>query len=279
MSRRPPYLMPFSVISEHDLTNQLPRFESEREAAQRSRDLLAMLKRRKVKGLRLEDCYPDEPCNSAACPVCMRKFRRWVAASAANALNQGSRLIRASLIDHSDAVPPDTLNEFDLRTAKRRLSQRIKRTGLANCLVLGGFDFSFNIHSAGSWEPHWQPHAYLIFQAATAEAVKLAMRAGFSKAETVPCPINTQTIENFFEVVSYSVKSEFYQRVTYIDPTGRQNSRQVSLPPERLAELTSYLDDFNPMDRLFQRNINRAKLKPTKKPNSSVTARKPINRG
>jgi hypothetical protein len=105
---------------------------------------------------KLEDCSPESPCGSGACPICTREFRLWLLKEGLQVVEAGGPTVlsseaghtrywtSASVIPADCRCPPGELHTFDLATKVKSLATAIGRSPLASGLVIGGFDISFN---------------------------------------------------------------------------------------------------------------------------------------
>jgi len=90
-SARPfgPWQQPLPA-EEHDPGFVLPGFETKSDAKSRRADRVKLLEKSRVEGCqehheladRLSACRPHGRCNSGACPICMRRARRWFVGAA-----------------------------------------------------------------------------------------------------------------------------------------------------------------------------------------------------
>jgi hypothetical protein len=237
----------------------LPGFETEEHAEERyaARGRL-MFTGNSVSEPNFYWCEPGWPCNSGACPKCMRQFRRWWVDAAISLLDQqSSPVCVASLVHHTLCRTSGRLYEFDLAKAKRQLARHVERAGLGDLIAIGGFDFCFCIPVAPA-SPYWQPHAYVVFQGIKKGPLKQALSPFYPKAPNIPRPIRTRDVMHLMGAVSYSIKAVFYKRISYTDDRGRANTRPLPLScKDREHELLSYLDGLRAVDRVFLRNARR----------------------
>jgi hypothetical protein len=244
--------------SKNDPAEWLPGFETQEQTAERyaARDRLVYNKN-PLRRPNFHWCTKNHPCDSGACPWCMRSFRRWWVDAGITLLEQSTGpLSAASLVHYSLSRCPGTLNTIDLGKTKRQLARQIDRTGLGDLVAIGGFDFSYNQPAAPA-TPYWQPHAYLIFQGAEANLIKQALRPCYPATTNIPVPVRTRRVSDLMKALSYAMKAIFLRRNSYIDSRGRANTKDFPLASEAERELLSYLDQLKPADRLFLKNVRR----------------------
>jgi hypothetical protein len=258
MSKQPPFYLRSKPNPKNDPAEWLPDFETEEQVAERyaARERL-MFRGKSMSQPNFHWCTQDTPCDSGACPFCMRSFRRWLVDAGRTLFEErGDPLSVASLVHHSLSRFPGHLNTFDLRKAKRQLARHVDRAGLGALVAIGGFDFSYNQPTAPV-NSYWQPHAYVIFQGAEPEIVKQALSPFYPATTNIPRPIRTRRVCDLMQALSYAMKAVFSRRSSYADNQGRPNTRGFDLKPEAERELISYLDQLKPNDRLFLENVRR----------------------
>lgn len=162
------------------------------------------------------------------------------------------------------------LYQFNLARANSALRMALQRSPLRHHPVVGGVDFSFNEDTAATAPPHWQPHWQLCFLSATSEAeITGALTKHFHPEGSVRRPVRSRIVDDPVIAISYTVKSVFFRRVSYIDKVGRRNTRSLPLRPKQQRELALFLDGLSLSERLFFRRIRRAgdhlKLDPTER--------------
>jgi hypothetical protein len=258
MSKMPFYLRQ-KPKPQNDAADWLPGFETKEQVAERYEAYgRLMFTGNSVSEPTFYWCEPEWPCNSGACPKCMREFRRWLVDAGITLFEQSLEpLSAASLVHHTLCRASSRLREFELAKAKRQLARHVERAGLGDLVAIGGFDFCFCIPIAPA-RPYWQPHAYIVFQGIQKGPLKQALSPFYPTAPNIPRPIRTRDVMHLMEAVSYSIKAVFYKRISYTDDRGRANTRSLPLSSkDHERELWSYLDGLRPVDRLFLRNVRR----------------------
>src|SRR5262249_67416 len=126
----------------------------------------------------LAQCRKGRRCETEACDVCKRRFRKQLLQAAAEIIQSRPCWVRESIIPAGMAFPSEGLNEVDLSLIIKRVRKRLERSKLlADRIVLGGIDISLNLQD-GEIE-HWQLHLYLLIEGNDTEAVKKAIRKAF----------------------------------------------------------------------------------------------------
>lgn len=154
------------INEDFDPAKRLGDFEAYNQAHDRRRRLLGALPEFGEPGralaMRLRECGFVK-CRSAACPVCLRSFRRW----------WGSRLAEYIARDPDywftvSIVPPDLfdvghLHRFRWDLLKDRLRNQIARSPIRRAIVLGGIDYNL-LHFDDDRSPRWAPSSLLSCQ-------------------------------------------------------------------------------------------------------------------
>ena len=245
------------ISHEHDIRN-MAKFETPVQAWDRRERLRSII--RDIPEATLHNCrLPKAPCNSAACPRCMREFRIWFGAAGMRAMEYNGPMTALSVVHCDWQRAPGALHTLDLEKLKRQARRHIERAGLSDVVGIGGIDFSFNEHSDKRWEPHWQAHLYLILQGAPAAQIKKALAAFYPVTVSVPRPLKARRVDTPAGAFSYAMKAIFDRRVSYVDGNrnGNDNTKDYPLRPAQLRELVVFLDRHQPTDRLFLRNVRR----------------------
>lgn len=155
--------------------------------------------------------------------------------------------------------PPGHLHDINLPLAMARLKRQVIRHELASLPFIAGADFSFNEDGREQkrFASHWQMHLWIYVMADEFELEPKGLKRFFPTDITVPKPIMMKPVTDEIEAVSYLWKSVFCRRVTYVDSTGRLNTRKVPLKPDQDRELRVYLDQYAATDRLCMSGLQR----------------------
>ena len=234
-------------------------FESIAFCARRQRSSILLLKggnvRHRQLASKLADCSDVSPCNSEACRFCMRRFR-WAL------LNQSLPQIgygdwtAASIITNGAQTPLGSLNEFDSAKYILRWRKRIERSSiLRDCRIVGGIDISLN--RDGNSRVYWQPHLYILIGEQKSVELDRAVRDAFPAEPDAKRPYRLRTVKERLQAISYSYKSEFDLRCSYVNSDGESAVDDMPIPPSAQRELLLYLDGFSMGGRLLLRKFRR----------------------
>jgi len=225
----------------------LPRFETRCQVRDRRRLLRARLHRG---GHILKSCRKHQRCQSAMCPVCVRALRRsfitMTLARIKRARQEGQvprdQIVAFSAVLAEEQHPIGKLHLADLRRINERLQRRHSRAKLP--LVFAGADISYNEHSAGHWAPYWQMQVYGVVVGLPRKEVKERLGRNYPPADGVPRPLRVRECTDLPAALSYIIKPMFVRRVSYVDSTGRLNTRKVGLKPSQMQELAIWLGQY-----------------------------------
>lgn len=160
-----------------------------------------------------------------------------------------------TVVDERHHRLPGELGTLSLEDLLDECAALMSIAGLGELVIVGGVDFSFNTDGAGRWSDHWCPHFALLVFGATRKTVKAALSPQFRASVCVPRPVKTKTINDPLGLVTYLIKSAYFRRSSYLAANGRYNARRLPLKAAQEHELTLFLDQFQPVDRLFLQNI------------------------
>lgn len=160
-----------------------------------------------------------------------------------------------TVVDERHHRPPGELGTLSLEDLRNECAELMSIAGLGDLVIIGGIDFSFNVDSTGRWSDHWCPHFALLVLGATRKTVKAALSKRFRASVCVPRPVKTKTINDPLGLVTYLIKSVYFRRSSYLAANERYNARRLPLKAAQEHELTLFLDQFQPVDRLFLQKI------------------------
>jgi hypothetical protein len=218
------------------------------------------------------DCTIHRPCISGACPTCGEAAQHGFAAAVHRFVDEHRRrdtVVCAGIALWSLAVPRGGLAGLDLPAARRRVQARLTTAGIG--WATGAWDYSFNEHETGRYEPFWLPHLHLILATDESTALRRGLRDAFVRTDAIPRPVKVQAWDGRENALLYLLKMKYDRRVgvdgaeRFSPKTGewrrcRATSQQRLRSAERL-ELLLHLDEIGLDGRLFMR---RAQLRRTR---------------
>lgn len=242
--------------------------ESMAEAKQTRRLMLRRNRhaRRKDNSLkRLPVCNRKNRCQTEACPVCRLLFRRNLVRECKKLGFDEVQFTRVSFIPDKMLWQPGMLPEVEIKRQLEALRKRLERSGLADLIMIGGLDLSFNTFENG--EVGWQGHYYALIMAANTPELQRAFMEAIKPDPSVKEPFQFSDVnpDDFFKCLTYAYKNDFYRRSGYFekrlkkDGTPRKNAAHQGLRGPQSVELATWLSGYPIGARLFLRNIRRAK--------------------
>lgn len=219
-------------------------------------------------GAKIEDCCPDNRCQSPSCPACAFAGRKLFVEMAAGFLtSQQTPIYRFSIIPHDGTIQPGGLNAADHVRSIRRNKDRLAKAGLP--CFLGAWDWSLNEHVQGRYSPHWQAHIYGFAPSNDPEPLRKELRKLFLATDACPRPIAIKKWDGETTALRYAMKGNFYRRIgadegTRFDGNGgirecRETDKQPLKKVEKL-ELLLFLDEIGFQGRFFLRKIQFSNL-------------------
>lgn len=192
---------------------------------------------------KLQTCSKLNPCESGACPLCTRALRKRHVDNIAY-LNKyfcpPKAAIALTLVPSSSWARGDHLADLDLTIIKQKLAKRMRKSGIAKSLA-GGIDISRNEDEGRRC---WHAHAQIIAWADDTDALAKRLRNAFPAGATAIKPVFMKVVHHLPGAASYTLKNMFVRRVSYVDKTGRRNSRKVRLTGPETRELLCWLDRY-----------------------------------
>lgn len=250
---------------EHDPKHQLDGFETQKEARQRRKKDIKVLRGgdNSAKNLarRLAKCRKGKRCCRSSCRVCNRRFRRWFVGAAGSAIEasrfSGKPLLAVSLVSDRLQFPPGQLEQCWFTAANDTLRRQLDRSGLGNIFAIGGIDISFNHDHEERYPAHWRIHHFQVVGGCTADQLRAALERYYPVTPDVPKPLHIQRVDDPIRALSYAYKAHFMRRENYRGRNGRYQTREYPLKNPQLRELLLCLDRHNPTNRLFLWNVGR----------------------
>jgi hypothetical protein len=247
-----PYWHDAQVTRKHDITRLLAplkpkgrRFETEADAADSGKRIQAGLATgpRNLKELatRLSECQIGHyVCRSPLCLLCARQYRRWLTSQLLRIAESGVTN-RRILTLYLGAYQVGCLADINIAKSHDSLRKRLQRAGLADAVVIGGTELSFQARRS-----RWILHVHLLVIGASEDAVQQLRQAW---RRDIAHPVKCQPLQDPPRQLSYLQKFCTFHR------PGKQRSNRRSpafpLPNARLREYALWIADHNFEDFLF----------------------------
>jgi len=250
-----------------------PRFESLRAAQQRQLEFHRALERgiskeRDIARV-LGQCTEERRCCLAFCPVCVRHLRRSYVRGAVGCIEQilsAAQVQRLPLtrfsaipIGDSHRAPIGQLDSLKIENIYAATHRALQRLDLP--VVFAGLDISLNEDGRSRWKPYWQIHLYGVVIYASPNRVRQILEPLFPPDRRAPRPLMVSRCDDLAGAVSYSLKPYFSRRVSYVDETGRRNTRTCPLRANDLREVACLLSRLKIEHRYLLIGCRRSKDK------------------
>jgi hypothetical protein len=251
--------------SPYDPKSNVPNFETLEDVQRRNLEFAHILsqgsRNQQHLAQKLLHCGPDETEVSGASPVSMYNLRRLHPIMGMefldNELTGMTYQSAISIIPPQSRVEIGSLRDFNDRSLRNRIRRAFSSTELHDVPFVGGFDISYNEHANGDWPPYWQLHLYLL-TIYPPEDIHDELRAAFRGDDETPRPVQVKQVDTPLSALTYSLKSTFVRRISYVGRNGRHNTRKtLPIRPKHLRELLEYLDRLGMTGRLFLLNVRR----------------------
>jgi hypothetical protein len=229
---------------------------------------------------KLLKCSNWTPCLTEACPKCRRLLRENLVGESCRLDLPNASFIRASLVPDGMTWAPGTLGDVYLTRVIQNVRKRIERSDLADKIIVGGLDVSYN--SSSNRVQCLQGQLYLLINSDDKRRVEKEIRDTFEFGSSAYRPISVASVKDgdFLKCLTYSYKNDFYQRSSYLekrpkkDGTPRMRTSPQALSVAQSLELATWLADYAVGSRLILRNIKR--VTPPKSPKLILQLKKPI---
>lgn len=242
-----------------DPETKLQKFESVEQARDARRQLaqhLSNLDSGRKLGRRISACGLGR-CRSAACPRCLRDFRRWWGSQIASYMSRDPEGWYTVTITPADLFfNIGELNRFRWDLVKDRLRKQVARSDINRALILGGFDYAIQNFTDGR-ASKWRPHIYLLLtRTGKEERIARALREHYLGDEDTKktVVVHEQKTEDrdLIRTATYSFKSYFYDREPTIDRRGNADTKKSPLSASQKAELAVLLDRQGFLGRMIR---------------------------
>ncbi len=224
------------------------RFETEADArARRDADLERF---EEIGGLadaadHLYFCSAEFPCAEAYCPICGRRFRRWLIGQA---LGHQCGLDLQVLTVALELVPREMLVNCDAVVVKRRVAQRIRRAAPSAKFVLGGIEAEYR-----QGEVTFLIHAHLLVSRLPRDELK-SLRSAFADVG-VTRAVKVQAMRDPPAQISYLLKFPTFHRPA--PQNGPRRPKAIPLPGQALRQLTLWRARHGLLDFVFMMHLRR----------------------
>jgi hypothetical protein len=256
--RKPPFWRRQEPSPKYDIAALRPanmprgqRFETLEDAqieSERSEKLLlSFAPGNKVIGEYLQECRDGYyECNKPFCPICARQFRRWFIGELLR-ITKKSDHVHIYTVLLKEAVT-DKINELDPTSFRASLRKRLKRSGLGNVPVIGGFEIVYK-----AAKRVWMLHANLVVIGGNKSAHKKFKE--MFHADDIDRPLVRAALKDRTEQLSYILKFGTYHRPH--EQRGSARSQAKPLNPSEHAALLEWMWQYEFEDFMLLINARR----------------------
>jgi len=241
-----------TTIQRDGLNNFFEQFEDLEMAKNNRNEAIKALRKVNTKDCRilikkLSSCKKGNRCNSGACPVCYRLFRKNVINQTIKIQSDMNKLNLVTWQCQKDNVPNEQLIDFtekDLTRIKNRFYQVFKRLEIPY-LLIASFEMVYLPD-----EKSWRPHFHCITSQENIEHLDNVFRKYLLKNYgTKPTPLNIKKItKDHVYAIGYLFKSSWEQKVVR---TGKLNYQSKKLTGNLLVNSLLALDRLAIRKKLF----------------------------
>lgn len=202
----------------------------------------------------------EHRCESAACPVCLRHFRKWWCSRVTEFMSCREEIVWYSIniVDHRQTYPLGELEKFDPQKMKERLRKQLERSDLSNALVCGGIDVNLTHYEGRA--PKWCPHLHLLTSSGAKERIRSALQRHYPNTDdtlrALQIELVKQTIEDRARVCTYSFKATFDERAPAHRGEAYYRKTYPPVPDEYMPELCRALNAWGFGKRLIRRGYS-----------------------
>jgi hypothetical protein len=224
------------------------RFETEADARAESLRSERALKsnRALLPQLYLSECRAGYyRCDQTYCPLCARDFRRWFIGEALRLVDLCSRRSRVMTVLLAKS---GDIQELDPANYLRLVRRRLRRAGLHDVPVIGGFEMVYRTQ-----DKSWVLHVNLLFLGGT----KLALSMFADSFASTQFVRSTQTVQlkDLPEQLSYLLKFTTYHRP--FRQTGSKRPPAKPLNAREHVALVNWMSKFAFTDMMFLHRVRR----------------------
>lgn len=214
---------------------------------------------RKIRSLAraLKRCGQTTYCQSGACPICQWHLQEYVVSMQPQFEKLATEPIGVASIIPSEKI---SLNDDRAVGAVEQTVEQFLALAAAEgiSLAIGGVDFSINEHAVAAFEPHIQPHFWIMGRLSELRSARQGMAAVYAAGAQRHTSVKIFPFDGNARAFAYAIKWRFVRRVT-IPPlrdrnghtTRRQNTRNRPLRWREHVQLYDVLHQLGLERRLI----------------------------
>lgn len=182
---------------------------------------------------RISRCSRRQPCLSAVCPKCFRRYRIWLIGEVSRILLESGPLSFVTLIPGDSKCA--NLRNIEPPTIINRLRQQLRRAKVDGP-VIGGLDGEYDADAC-----FFQPHFHLICRSDQVPAIREVAAQHYRRSEHIYRPCEERKVHGLVPLIGYIAKG-FWQKKTRYGVTKKRVARRLDEPMH--AEWLLWRSDF-----------------------------------
>jgi hypothetical protein len=196
----------------------------------------------------LLDCREgDVICDRPFCPLCARRFRRWLTGELLRLTSKASDPIAVLTVLLEQATHGD-IDELNLKKWQHRLRKRLVRSGLENASVVGGFEMIYR-----QKQHRWVLHINLVILGGSQAALD-KFASTFDNSE-LGRPVLSTPLRDLAKQLSYVLKFTTYHRPFQQDGSSKGPAVPLNAPEHHA--LVKWMSQYDFADLLLLYNARR----------------------
>jgi hypothetical protein len=189
----------------------------------------------------------------AICPHCATGDQR-TRIQQVQRLWADTELTKVTMVPTSLQREPGELATITIPSVKRHLRRIFERAGVDHHPIIGFIDLSFNIHSNGLWDDHWQPHLEFLTPTSNWMEMKKPLRKQLKRSPAVKIPLLGVKVADLDHQISYAFKPTPVRKTSFeaVSPNARPHKQYLKGKQE--LEFLLWLGLQSTSCRLFMLN-------------------------
>jgi hypothetical protein len=250
MSRRPAYQYWVPAAPSYAIESVLPGFETPEEVEARSAKQIRIL-RNGPKNCHwvadeLMQCSDQTPCDSPACPICMRQVRRWLTGEMLSCFEKRHDLLSVTIVPAGGAIPDSDLPAFNLRKFINTTRKQLHRLKLPHFHAVIAVDVTYDVEKVT-----WYFHLHIITVGIDKPTLMHALKHIYPVTEGIRRPIVIKSVCDRPRQFSYILKSIWRRKEHYLSPNERRTTKEYPLRGRELRRLMQFLDRYTPTNLII----------------------------
>lgn len=139
-------------------------------------------------------------CQSLACPVCTRRYRRWMYSRMCRLFQNSTDLVVITIVSVRDKIRKENLYDYPISRIKNRYYQVLRRMGFKG-VAIGAVDIDFLQH-----EQVYQAHIHFVAMGMTKQQIQQLRMVVKNKPDEMERPLKVQKLKDMPQQLTYVIK-------------------------------------------------------------------------